>query len=106
MTKPFAFYCLNTLAAWRHFSILDLARLVGANVFGSALAFGILTAFCPVVFPRSILVLDLALCILLTAGTRVMAKMAIEYAAYTQRGNPTRALIYGAGAAGILLLQE
>jgi len=106
VSKPFAFYCLNTLAAWRHFSIADLARLVGANAFGSALAFGVLTAWCPVPFARSIVVLDLALCILLTAGTRVVAKMAIEYAAYAQRSNPIRALIYGAGEAGILLLQE
>jgi FlaA1/EpsC-like NDP-sugar epimerase len=106
VSKPFAFYCLNALAAWRHFSIPDLARLAGANAFGSALAFGVLTAFCPVPFQRSIIVLDLALCILLTAGSHVVARMAIEYAVARQRGDPTRALIYGAGEAGVLLLRE
>ena len=105
-SKPFAFFCLNTLAAWRHFTVPDLERLVGANAFGSALAFGALAAFCPVPFPRSIIVLDLALCILLTAGARVMARMLTEYVAYTQRISPKRTLIYGAGEAGTLLLQE
>jgi FlaA1/EpsC-like NDP-sugar epimerase len=105
-TKPFTFYRHNTLAAWRHFSISDLARLVRANAFGSAFAFVVLAALCPVPFPRSIIVLDLALCILLTTGARVTTRMLIEYWAYTQRSNPKRAFIYGAGEAGILLLQE
>lgn len=106
VTKPFLFYRLNTLASWRHFSLPDLAGLLKANILGSALAFGALAAFCPVRFSRSIIVLDLALCILLTAGARVMTRMLIEYFIYTQRIDPKRALIYGAGEAGMLLLQE
>ena len=106
VTKPFSFYRFNTLASWRHFSVADLASLLKANMLGSALAFGALAAFCPVPFPRSIIVLDLALCILLTAGARVMIRMLVEYSTYAQRIAPKRTLIYGAGEAGILLLQE
>jgi FlaA1/EpsC-like NDP-sugar epimerase len=106
LVKPFFFYRLNTVTAWGHFSVSDLTALLKANFFGSALAFGALAAFCPVPVPRSIVVLDIALCILLTAGARVITRMLIEHSAFTQRVAPKRTLIYGAGEAGILLLQE
>jgi FlaA1/EpsC-like NDP-sugar epimerase len=106
VTKPLLFCRLSGFGAWRHFSVADLASLLKANAFASALAFAALLVFCPVPFPRSIVVLDFVLCLLLTAGVRIMARMLVEYSAYSQRVGPKRTLIYGAGEAGILLLQE
>jgi FlaA1/EpsC-like NDP-sugar epimerase len=106
VTKPFAFYRFNALGAWRHFSVADFPSLLKANILGSAVAFGALAAFYPAPFPRSIVVLDLVLCTLFTTGARAMTRMLIEHSAYTERVGSKRTLIYGAGEAGILLLQE
>ncbi|MGQ9635774.1 MAG: polysaccharide biosynthesis protein [Bryobacteraceae bacterium] len=92
---------------WRYVSVHDLFRLGAANVAGSLAGAAAILCFAPRGFPRSIYLLDLLLCFLFTAGLRVVVRVLIEA---SRRPAPTapksRALIYGAGEAGLVLLRE
>ncbi len=92
---------------YRYVSVADAWRLLYANVAGSIVSYPIIFAFCRSVFPRSIYLIDLIICITATAGTRVAVRLIAESA---QNGHSTkpekRTLIYGAGDAGITLLRE
>jgi FlaA1/EpsC-like NDP-sugar epimerase len=93
--------------SFRYVSLPDLVQLGVANFTGSVLSAGVLMAAGPPGFPRSILLLDLILCFLLTAGTRVSARLLAD--ARRHNGfHPARkrTLIYGAGDAGLVLLRE
>ena len=61
---------------------------------------------CPVSFPRSVLIVDFLISLLLSAGVRAATRMALEVASHTASGRQDRAFIYGGGAAGALLLSE
>src|ERR1700693_2526901 len=58
---------------WRYVSVPDLVRLLAANALSSTLAAIGLIVFAPPGFPRSIYVLDLLLCSIITAGGRRVA---------------------------------
>lgn len=92
--------------SWRHVSIEDLRHLLLANVFG----LGIAGTCCMVLHqfpPRSIWVIDLLLCFLITSGLRLLARVTGEFCEIPRsRVKRRRVLIYGAGAAGIALLRE
>lgn len=92
---------------WGYVSIQDLLRLAFACLAGSACSFVALSLFAPAGFPRSIFVLDFLVCFGLTASIRVTARLMFE-ALRTKSVRPAtnRAIIYGAGDAGVMLARE
>ena len=54
---------------WRYVSAADLVRLAIANLAASAVGCVVILAFGPAGFPRSIYLLDLMICFLLTSGS-------------------------------------
>jgi FlaA1/EpsC-like NDP-sugar epimerase len=95
--------------SWRFASTGDLVRVFTANVVASALFITTMMAFSGPGFPRSIYAMDFVLCFLFTAGARFSVRLYAEMASF-ERAKLTRkgkgVLIYGAGAAGRMLLRE
>ena len=105
--KSVAFHVLTmNRSTWRFVSLRDATMLLYANVTGSVLSAVAITFIAPPGFPRSIYLSDLSLCLLLTAGARVAHRIVAEALNMNGQSDQRRALIYGAGAAGIMLLRE
>ena len=62
--------------------------------------------FGPPGFPRSLYFLDFLLCFGATAGIRLAVRLVAEATAHADSSGAQRTLIYGAGAAGVMLLRE
>jgi FlaA1/EpsC-like NDP-sugar epimerase len=91
---------------WRYASTRDLTRLAAANLAGSAIGWLGLLVFAPQGFPRSIYFLDFLLCFGMTSGIRLAVRIGFESSRLPNRDTNKRALIYGAGCAGVTLLRE
>ena len=97
---PFGLY----QGLWKYASISDLQRIVSAVVTSSAL-FAAVT-FSPVgpnLYPRSILVIDAVLLILMLGGIRLARRV---YSNLPGKAVGKRILIYGAGDAGELMVRD
>jgi len=90
---------------WRYFSMPDLIRLAACNAVASAAIGAALPYLCPGV-PRSVLVLDLLLCFLLSAGARAAARALLELPRDRLSSERRRTWIYGAGQTGVMLLRD
>jgi len=104
-TVVFHFYHLDR-GWWRFVSLPDVIRVGSANMIASAVSVPVILATSPPGFPRSLYILDLVLCFLATTGVRMIVRVVVEAA---NRGafKPGKiTLIYGAGAAGVMLLRE
>lgn len=107
LTKPAIFHaCGLTHRWWRHSSIPDLLRLGFANIAASITGAAVITALAPPGFPRSIYLLDLILTSLLTAGFAAAARIWFESRTRSMPSSSQTAIIYGAGAGGVMLLRE
>lgn len=108
LIKSLTFWALHLdRGTWRFASVPDIQRIGAANLIGSIVAAAVILWFTPTGFPRSVLVLDLVLCLQFTAGARLLARVACNYAVRVRNSNPVKdVLIYGAGVAGVMLLQE
>ena len=107
LTKVVVFHLFGLgRGMWRYFNTRDLLNVTKANVVASSIASVALMTACPVSFPRSVLILDFLISLLLSAGVRAATRMAMEVASRTTAGRQDRAFIYGGGAAGALLLSE
>jgi FlaA1/EpsC-like NDP-sugar epimerase len=91
---------------WRYVSVPDLFRVACANLAGSALGAIGIRFYAPHSFPRSIYLLDFLVCFLATSGIRLAARMAFELSRAQGHSGKKRALIYGAGDAGVSLFRE
>ena len=91
---------------WRFVSLHDLPRLAIGNLLGSFLGALAIVLIAPRGFPRSIYVLDLLVCLLLTASVRLAARIIVEASKFHASADKKRTLIYGAGEAGVSLLAE
>src|ERR1700742_284335 len=91
---------------WRYVSFVDIYRLVVANSIASILSCSIILFLFPRGFPRSLYAIDFILCVLGTAGLRASVRMIAELTRTPRVAGQKRALIYGAGDAGITLLRE
>jgi FlaA1/EpsC-like NDP-sugar epimerase len=93
---------------WRYVSAADLTRLGIANVVASLVACVVILVFGPAGFPRSIYLLDLMICVLLTSGLRLAVRIGLEATSdrWRSREVEKRTLIYGAGGGGMTLLRE
>lgn len=91
--------------ALRFFSLNDLLLLVRANIIGALAAAVVILPSTPVGFPRSIYFIDVLLAIVLTSAAFLAKRLLGESALQSKEtGRPT--LIYGAGRAGVQLLDE
>jgi FlaA1/EpsC-like NDP-sugar epimerase len=107
VAKTFSFHLFGLeRGVWRYFSMSDLVRIAAANLVGSSVASAVLVTFCPAYFPRSVLIIDFVIALVLTIGVRTATRMFFEFASRGARTNGQRTLIYGAGDAGVLLLRE
>jgi FlaA1/EpsC-like NDP-sugar epimerase len=91
---------------WRYFGTRDLIRVARTNLIASALCAIALAVAGPKPFPRSILIIDFVVTLLLSTGVRASTRFLVEWSSQTPRSSQTRALIYGAGQAGALLCNE
>ena len=91
---------------WRFVSTSDLLRVVAGNLIGSSIGGLVIFSFGPPGFPRSLYVLDFLLCFMATAGIRFAVRLVAEATAHSNPGGARRTLIYGGGAAGVMLLRE
>jgi len=91
---------------WRFVSLDDLPRLAMGNLNGSIVGTLAILWLAPRGFPRSVYVLDLLVCSLLTVGVRLAARIFFEASKFHESADKKRTLIYGAGGAGVSLLVE
>lgn len=105
--KGITFACLRLDRGWwRYASVSDIVRVAYGNVVGSAVATVILLLVSPPGFPRSVYILDFVLCLGITAGARLVVRLAVEFSRVSGGSIKKRTLIYGAGDAGVSLLRE
>jgi len=90
---------------WRYLSSYDVLRLATANAAGSALGGALLFTLGPERFPRSVIILDFILCFGFTVSMRLAARLTRDVLAARSQGK-VRAVIYGAGDAGVMLAHE
>jgi FlaA1/EpsC-like NDP-sugar epimerase len=90
---------------WRYVSVPDIVRLAIGNVSGSVAALILIMFLAPGGFPRSIYVMDLLVCSLMTAGVRIAARV-LRNSTGRSAIDKKRIVIYGAGKAGVTLLSE
>ncbi|MBI3665921.1 MAG: polysaccharide biosynthesis protein [Acidobacteria bacterium] len=92
---------------WRFVSVNDVVRIGVGNLLGSFGGAVFIAWLVPRGFPRSIYFLDCLICFLATAGVRVCARIVQESVEKgCKKGLCKRVVIYGAGAAGVMLLRE
>jgi FlaA1/EpsC-like NDP-sugar epimerase len=92
---------------WRFTSVPDLLRLAAGNIIASTLSCLVLLLIGPANFPRSLYILDFAICLGMTAAVRLAVRVIFESFRGQHSGGATkRTLIYGAGEAGVTLLRE
>lgn len=91
---------------WRFLSLDDLPRLAIGNLLGSLAGTCAILWLAPSRFPRSVFILDLLICSLLTVGVRLVAKIFFEAPKFHASADKKRTLVYGAGSAGVSLLAE
>lgn len=100
--------CSVDQRSWRHTSVLDAVRIAFALSAGSligGLAIFLLTR--PLGIPRSVYILDWLISCLLVLGGRLAVRLILTALSRgSTNGERTRTLIYGAGNAGLALLQE
>jgi FlaA1/EpsC-like NDP-sugar epimerase len=108
ITKSVVFIACRVNRYWRHTSAYDAVRIVFANLAGSLLGALILLLLLGLWgIPRSVYVLDWLVSCLLTLGGRLTVYLAFTARRpYRNEGGRTKALIYGAGSAGLALAWE
>jgi FlaA1/EpsC-like NDP-sugar epimerase len=105
--KLLAFHIHGLHRNWgRLFSITDAVQLVVANLEASIAGVLLILAVAPPGFPRSIPILDFLLCSIGTASVSLAGRAIREAANSSQLNTGRRAIIYGAGAAGVKLYRE
>ena len=95
-------------ASWRFAGVRELWHLLVANTLATA-AFTVvaLVWLGPSGFPRSIYILDFLLCLLLTASGQFVVRIHSEFRSATRSKRDSKGIVvYGAGAAGRMLVRE
>ncbi|MFB0562309.1 MAG: nucleoside-diphosphate sugar epimerase/dehydratase [Candidatus Lokiarchaeia archaeon] len=92
---------------WRYASIDDLWRIIKANFFSTVVfILGVVFIYNIVGYPRSIFFLDGILCTGFVGGLRFAARLFRETFKRVSAKINRRALIVGAGEAGVMVLRE
>jgi FlaA1/EpsC-like NDP-sugar epimerase len=92
--------------SWKFFSAEDAVQLARANVAASIFSTMLLFLISPMGFPRSIPILDLLLCMLLSASAFLAWRIILERRSDKRQPGSVDVLIYGAGRAGVALFSE
>jgi UDP-GlcNAc:undecaprenyl-phosphate/decaprenyl-phosphate GlcNAc-1-phosphate transferase len=105
--KSVAFALAGTYrSVWEYASVADMHRVFRASVLGSVLAAALLLGLFPVAgLSVAVLVVDFMLTLLLAAGVRLSFR-SLDRLHRELRPDGVRTLVYGAGAAGELLVRE
>ena len=94
---------------WRFVNSGDLWNIVKANALATMLFVLIDGFFLRFMgFPRSVVVVDFILCVMFMAGVRIAVRLYKEHRARFKKGQRRNhnILIFGAGEAGVILLEE
>jgi FlaA1/EpsC-like NDP-sugar epimerase len=94
---------------WRYFQLPDMWPVVRASVIASMILVAVFTLAKPYAYnlPRSVVVFDLLLTILLVGGARLVRRTIAERPDKATRGARTRGvLIVGAGSGGQMVVRE
>jgi len=92
--------------SWKYFSARDAMRLARTHAVASLIATAVILTFGAQSFPRSIPILDFVLCSLASAGMFLAGRTLLEKNRGARPGEGRQVLIYGAGRAGVMLLNE
>ncbi|MGB4046325.1 MAG: nucleoside-diphosphate sugar epimerase/dehydratase, partial [Halanaerobiales bacterium] len=91
---------------WRYASIAELFSILKSSVLIN-LVFLVILFFIQARLPRSILIINYMLDVLLIGGTRFTLRILKEYLGYSPvNGEKTRVLLVGAGDAGEIIIRE
>lgn len=92
---------------WRYASIIDLWKILKANVAASVFFLAsVVLVFGRYGFPRSVFVVDFVLCVLSIGGARFLRRILKEQGRNIPSQMRKKILIVGAGDAGISVLKE
>ncbi len=93
---------------WRFTSTHEVVRIILANLLGSVMGGScILLLLGRSAVPRSIFLIDCLVSCVLTLAARLVVRLAVTtHKIDRTKGEQTRTLIYGAGAAGLALVRE
>ncbi|RKY34402.1 MAG: polysaccharide biosynthesis protein [Candidatus Duberdicusella sinuisediminis] len=106
--KVLVFYYFGVFnSSLKYVSVFDLWQILKANFFATTI-FVLFVVFLHGIigFPRSIFILDWGICLGLTGGVRLVARVFRERVGFSKQKKTKRVLIIGAGEAGILVLRE
>ena len=92
--------------AWRHVGFEDLLRIAAANAAASVLLTALVRITIGPHFPRSIFLLDFLLCLTFEVATRAAIRILFDARLRTGEQTGRRVLIFGAGQAGLTVLNE
>jgi FlaA1/EpsC-like NDP-sugar epimerase len=107
LIKAIVFFLLDLYRGWwRYVGMDDLMDILKACAVSGLLFFPVAYVAFGSTFPRSIFVLDFALCFLFVGGIRFLIRAFREYARILPKGPSTNALIYGSREIGVELLKE
>ena len=100
--------CSVDQRSWRYTSVFDAVRIASAISAGSLIGgLAIFLLVGPSGIPRSVYILDwLSSCLLILGGRLTVRLILAALCRGSVAGERTRTLIYGAGGAGLALLQE
>lgn len=88
---------------WRYASIWDLKNIVGSVLTGSIAFYLVVRSVTAQGYPRSVLLIDSVLLVMLLGGLRLARRM---YRDPVRFGRGKRVLIYGAGDAGEMIVRD
>ncbi|MCX5668686.1 MAG: nucleoside-diphosphate sugar epimerase/dehydratase [Candidatus Omnitrophica bacterium] len=92
---------------WRYASIDDIWRIIKANVLSTVIFIvSVIFIFSQVVIPRSVFILDGILCFCMMSGIRFFNRIFREAFRPAPKSSQKRAIIVGAGEAGVMVLRE
>ena len=108
LIKVVTFYYFHLFSGlWKYVSMDDLWQILKANVISTvAFILAIVFIFGLKGFPRSIFILDWFICVGLVSGIRFLSRSFRERFVPRHSHKKVKALIIGAGEAGILVLKE
>jgi FlaA1/EpsC-like NDP-sugar epimerase len=100
------YYAGVTRGWWRYIELMDLIRLLYANLIGSAMFTVLAAVIIGPTFPRTVYFNDLLLCFIGTAACRCSVRLYCEAATPKSSSGASNVLLYGAGLAGATLIRE
>ncbi|MDD5687523.1 MAG: nucleoside-diphosphate sugar epimerase/dehydratase [Elusimicrobia bacterium] len=108
LVKLLLFYFFGLFSGlWRYVGIRDIWKILLANITSSFLFFLAVIFYHGLIgYPRSVVIIDFFLCMALTSGVRFFTRLIRETSKIDLSQKKRKAIIIGAGDAGVLTLKE